>query len=258
MGIEAFVEASAALMPGWAVRSVEDINFLAPFKFYRNEARSVRVEVQIHPEKDEVVADCRLVGVRTLPNQTEPQTTVHFTGQVRLTRAVLDHSSTAPFHVEGVNIEPADIYKVFFHGPAYQVIHRAFWNGQQLIGQFSTKLSANHHPPELETIASPRHIELCFQTVGLFELGTAARLGLPQHVREVRLLRDLKSSETDLYAVVTPDAQSKTFDAVVQDAKGNCYLRLTGYQTVELPGAVSTDNLKALRECFSGDTVLAA
>ena len=258
MGIEAFVEASAALMPGWAVRSVEDINFLAPFKFYRNEARSVRVEVQIHPEKDEVVADCRLVGVRTLPNQTEPQTTVHFTGQVRLTRAVLDHSSTAPFHVEGVNIEPADIYKVFFHGPAYQVIHRAFWNGQQLIGQFSTKLSANHHPPELETIASPRHIELCFQTAGLFELGTAARLGLPQHVREVRLLRDLKSSETDLYAVVTPDAQSKTFDAVVQDAKGNCYLRLTGYQTVELPGAVSTDNLKALRECFSGDTVLAA
>ena len=33
-----------------------------------------------------VVADCRLIGRRTLPNQTEPQVTTHFTARVRLTK----------------------------------------------------------------------------------------------------------------------------------------------------------------------------
>jgi len=43
MGIEAFAEASRLLLPGWSVASVEDVEFLAPFKFYRDEPRSVTV-----------------------------------------------------------------------------------------------------------------------------------------------------------------------------------------------------------------------
>ena len=258
MGIEAFVEAAAALLPGWAARAVEDISFLAPFKFYRNEPRSLRVEVRIHPDKDEMVADCRLVGTRSLPNQIEPQTTTHFTGRVRLTRAVLEQSSAAAIRVDGTNVERADIYKVFFHGPAYQVIEKASWNGTQVVGKFSTKLPPNHRPAELETVGAPRLIELCFQTAGLWELGTASRMGLPQRVREIRLLRDPAGAMESLYSVVTRDERSDAFDAIVQDEKGNCYLTLWGYQTVELPGAVSTDNLKRLKECFTREAVLAA
>jgi len=258
MGIEAFVEAAAALLPGFSVKGVEDVSFLAPFKFYRNEARPLRVEVQIHPDKNEFVADCRLIGTRSLPNQTEPQTTTHFTGRVRLTRASLDHLATTPIRLNGTTLEPADIYQVFFHGPAYQVIEKASWNGQQVLAKFSANLPANHHPAELETLASPRLIELCFQTAGLWELGTSGRMGLPQRVREIRLMRDPKTAKNALYAAVTPDARSCTFDATVQDDQGNCYLTLSGYQTVELPAAVSADNLKALHECFSGETVLAA
>jgi len=160
--------------------------------------------------------------------------------------------------MDGAHIDSADIYKVFFHGPAYRVIEKATWDGKRVVGKFSTTLPANHHPAELETVASPRLIELCFQTAGLWELGTAGRMGLPQRVHEIRLLRDPKSADAVLYAVITPDTRSKTFDATVQDAKGNCYVVLTGYQTVELPGAVSADNLKMLQECFSGEAVLAA
>ncbi len=32
------------------------------------------------------MADCRLIGRRTLPNQAEPQVTTHFTGRVRLAK----------------------------------------------------------------------------------------------------------------------------------------------------------------------------
>ena len=41
MGIEAFAEAALWMLPGWHVEAIEDVNFLAPFKFYRNEPRTL-------------------------------------------------------------------------------------------------------------------------------------------------------------------------------------------------------------------------
>ena len=38
MGIEAFAEAALCLHPGWHIEAVEDVNFLAPFKFYKRRA----------------------------------------------------------------------------------------------------------------------------------------------------------------------------------------------------------------------------
>ncbi len=35
MGMEAFTEAALCLLPGWHVEAIEDVNFLAPFKFYQ-------------------------------------------------------------------------------------------------------------------------------------------------------------------------------------------------------------------------------
>ena len=51
MGIEAFAEAALCLLPGWHIEALEDVNFTAPFKFYRNEARTVTVEAMIHPAR---------------------------------------------------------------------------------------------------------------------------------------------------------------------------------------------------------------
>ena len=43
MGIEAFAEAAPCMLPGWHVEAVEEVNFLAPFKFYRNEPRTFTI-----------------------------------------------------------------------------------------------------------------------------------------------------------------------------------------------------------------------
>ena len=67
MGIEAFAETALRMLPGWHVAEIENVNFLAPFKFYRNEPRTVTVEALIHPHGDGVVADCRLIGLRRSP-----------------------------------------------------------------------------------------------------------------------------------------------------------------------------------------------
>jgi acyl transferase domain-containing protein/NAD(P)-dependent dehydrogenase (short-subunit alcohol dehydrogenase family)/acyl carrier protein len=259
MGIEAFAEAALALLPGWQVEAIEDVNFLAPFKFYRSESRALQIETQIHPHGSELLADCRLVGHRSLPNQPEPQSTTHFSARVRLAK----QHAPAPLALalgkpDGHIIEATDIYRLYFHGPAYQVVEQAWWDGNRLIGLLASNLPPNHHPAELSTIVQPRLIELCFQTAGIWELGVQGRMGLPQHVRLISLYHTPAPEDGRLYAILTPGHAERGFDIDVADTKGNCVLRLTGYQTVALRNAVNLQYLKTLQEIMSGDAVLVA
>jgi len=259
MVIEAFAEAASHLLPDWHVEAVEDVNFLAPFKFYRNEPRTVTVETAIRPHGDTMVADCRLIGVRPRPNQADEQVTTHFTARARLTKqspnaVVVSALGTPDGHV----IEAADIYRLYFHGPAYQVVERAWWDGKRIVGLRARGLRNNHHPVELPTIMAPRLIELCFQTAGLWEMGVQGRMGLPQQVRRVSLLRTPDLAEGHLYAVVTPLPDQGCFDAEVLDSKGKCYLQMSGYRTVAIPDAIDAERLKALQSLMSGDAVMAA
>jgi len=248
MGIEAFAEAALWMLPGWHVESVEEMNFLAPFKFYRNEPRTVTVETAWRPDGNAVLADCRLIGRRLLHNQAEPQVTTHFTGRVRLARqplvAMPGPALAAP---SGSVFEAADIYRIYFHGPAYQVLERAWWDGNRVVGLMAKGLPANHHPSEKLAAVSPRLIELCLQTAGLWELKVEGRMGLPQHIRQVCLWDTPDRAEGRLYAVVTADPAQKSFDVEVLDEAGKRYVRVSGYRTEALPGKVDAEPLKKLQ-----------
>jgi len=258
MGIEAFAEAALCLLPGWHVAELEDVCFLAPFKFYRKEPRAVTVEAVVYPQRDVLLADCRLTGSRSLSNQVEPQVTTHFTAQVRLTKQMPEAVTVPKLGLpEGRIIEAADIYRLYFHGPAYQVVERAWWDGHRMVGLLAKGLPPNHLPAELSTLVAPRLIELCFQTAGLWEMGTQGRMGLPQHIDRVSPSVASELGNTRLYALVTPDPDHASFDAEVVDAKGNRYLQLSGYRTVAVPGAVDAGRLQALRDAISLETVAA-
>jgi 3-hydroxymyristoyl/3-hydroxydecanoyl-(acyl carrier protein) dehydratase len=259
MGIEAFAEAALCILPGWRVEAIEDISFIAPFKFYRSESRAVRIETQIHPQAEQLMADCRLIGYRSLPNLKEPQATTHFTARVRLAKHAVQTPAARAFVVPaGTCVEAADIYRLYFHGPAYQVVEKAWWDGKRVVGLLAKGLPPNHHPSELSTVMAPRLIELCFQTAGIWELGTQGRMGLPQHVRHVSLFHTPNVADGRLYAVVTPDEARGSFDAEVLDENGNYYMRLSGYQTVALSDGVNKENLKSLQAIMSGEAVLVA
>jgi acyl transferase domain-containing protein/acyl carrier protein/NAD(P)-dependent dehydrogenase (short-subunit alcohol dehydrogenase family) len=256
MGVEAFAEAALCLLPGWRVDAVEDVNFLAPFKFYRSEPRQLTIEAVIHPQGKCLVADCRLIGQRQLPNQTEPQVTTHFTGRVRLTKeAPPGVVVAAPAWPVGSVAEAADIYRIYFHGPAYQVLKQAWSDGNRMVGQLSENLPNNHEPSERPALMAPRLIELCFQTAGIWEMGAEGRMGLPLHIDQVSVCRAPDRAEGRLYAVVT--AKQGRFDAEVVDAKGNRYVQMTGYRTVALPDAVESELLKPLQAVMAPETVAA-
>jgi len=248
MGIEGFAEAALFTHPGWYVETVEEVEFLAPFKFYRDEPRTLIIQETISPQGDRLVATCKLIGRRQLPNQSAPQETTHFTARVRLTKDSPQAAAGAAMWISSdAIVDAAQIYRIYFHGPAYQVVERAWWDGNHMIGLMAEPLPDNHEPADLPTHMAPRLIELCFQTAGLWQLGMQGQLGLPQHLGGVGLQLPPQSREGRLYAVVTPIPENGTFDAEVIDAAGNRYLRLNGYQTVAFSENVDVEAFNGMR-----------
>ncbi len=250
MGAEAFAEVAALALPGWRVAAIEDMRYEAAFKFYRDEPRTLVLRAVFRPEGDEIVADCRLIGRRTLPVRPEPVVTTHFTGSVRLTRAPLEPIRVAPVPLptDGF-VDAADIYRVYFHGPSYQVLERAWPQaaGGVALGLFPESPPPDRAPAEAPLVASPRLIELCYQTIGTWELGVLGRFGLPRSFERVTLLGGQASGRAPLVAVVRPRGNGEAFDAEVVDAEGLVVLQLRGYRSTELPGAIGPDQLRTFR-----------
>jgi Polyketide synthase dehydratase len=144
---------------------------------------------------------------------------------------------------DGVGHE--DVYRVFFHGPAYQVLDRVWCENGQIVGRLAGDLPADHQPAGRPTEFAPRLIELCFQTAGIWELGNAGRMALP-----TRLGRVVRFAGADapgrLWAVVSP-REDAGVDAEVVDETGHVRVRLEGYQTIELPGGVDAEALAPIR-----------
>jgi Polyketide synthase dehydratase len=239
MGMEAFAEASRLLAPGWDVAAIENVEFLAPFKWYRDQPRRLEVHVSAVPDDDSLVATCRLDGRRTLPGQPE-QVTTHFTGRVILRRTAGELGTAPPPPPPDGPVLPQDaIYKVYFHGPAYQVLARAWRDGATTIGELTGDLPPSHGGGSL--VAAPRLVELCFQTAGVAQLAVDGTLGLPSKVRRLEVVSG--ADETTACWVRTTTRESGAVEAVVVDGDGRVLVRLSGYETVALPGAAGPDLL---------------
>ena len=253
MGLEGFAELSTLFLPEHRVESIDDVRFEAPFKFYRGEPRKLRLSAQFAESGGQLLAYCRLDGAREIKTQTEPVVTTHFTATVRLTRDEPEAVHTEkPKPAEGPAIDSDTVYQVYFHGPAYRVLESAWGNGSDAaVGRLASNLPANHSPAELPTQISPRLIELCFQTAGMYELGVDGRFGLPARIGRVQKLKEASVVDAQLFTVVRHgNGDSGGFDAEVVDESGDVYLRLRGYHTAELPGAAEAAAIEPIRAIF--------
>ncbi len=255
MGVEAFAEAATLLFPDLRVAAVEDVEFLAPFKLYRDEPRTAVIRALFRADGDAILADCALLGRRTLPGQAEPQETVHFRARVRLAPAAdlaaeLE-SVPAAASAGNLGVGAEDIYRIYFHGPAYQVMESAWRIGGDgddrgdVAGRMADALPPDHRPQDRPTLMEPRLIELCFQTAGVGELGTHGKMALPLHVDRVSRLRPGNGGR--LTAVARTREEDGAVDAYVVDDEGNLYVTLTGYRTIELPGGIDPERLAPLQ-----------
>ena len=109
---------------------------------------------------------------------------MHFTGTVRLATSPPELASPATATAPGEHVVAAeDIYRIYFHGPAYQVLEQAWANDGQMVGRFASGLPPAFHPESRSLATAPRLLELAFQTAGMWEIGTtrhaepASRIG---------------------------------------------------------------------------------
>jgi hypothetical protein len=222
-------------------------------KFYRDEPRTLEVRALLRDAGNgALVADCVLIGRRQLRGGEE-QETVHFTGRVRLTA---DAPAPPPAAAEKPGempdrpvVEHDAVYRVYFHGPAYQVLERAWRSDGVVLGKLAPDLPPDHEPPGEPMEMAPRLIELCFQTAGVYELGTAGRMALPTHIDRVTSFPG--DVPGPAWAVVRPRDGEEGVDAEVVDESGRVRVRLEGYTTIELPGSTGDDLLEPLRAAMS-------
>jgi hypothetical protein len=147
---------------------------------------------------------------------------------------------------EKKRVESGDIYKLYFHGPAYQVVENSWRAGAEVVGVFKKDLPANHEPADMPTLALPRLIELCFQTAGISEMAGKATMGLPYHIDQVNFMKPPAERRDSYFAAVKSDPEG-SFDAQVIDDKGNVYLTMRGYRTMQMPNPIQDELLKPLQ-----------
>jgi hypothetical protein len=146
-------------------------------------------------------------------------------------------------------IAPADVYRLYFHGPAYQVVGEAWRGDGAAVGRLAEHLPADHEPATAPTLLGPRLEELCFQVAGLWEAGHEGRLALPAHVDRLSVLGEVATGEDEaLVAIARPTpGTTGVFDCRVLDPDGRILLRLDGYRTVPMPGPLAEEVRAPLR-----------
>ncbi len=230
------------------VTSLEDIHFHAPFKFYRNQPRHIQWKAYGVREQVGLVVYVNLESTLDLKSKV-PEKMVHFTGKVLLAEAVMEQKMavTPPAWQEKDSICSDDIYKLYFHGPSFQVLECAQRSGDIVLGKLNAGLIKDQGQKKA-TVSIPILVELCFQTAGLWEAGVTGVLSLPQSIERLVMFRP-ESENGEIFAEVKPVSRGDKvhFDARVVDSEGNVYLELENYQTVPLPYAAEKKLVEPLQ-----------
>ena len=179
---------------------------------------------------------------------------------MRLGAAPAAVEAEAPARVGERKLEAEDVYRVYFHGPAYQVLARAWRTDQGIVGAFADGLPPGHDPEAAPLATSPRLLELCFQTAGAWEIAATGKLGLPAHIDRVRFYPPTsgkrrrrsraKGGGAGVFAVLAAPQGTGPADLVVVDSKGRVLLGLEGYRTVPMPKALPDSLVAPLRDAL--------
>jgi NAD(P)-dependent dehydrogenase (short-subunit alcohol dehydrogenase family) len=221
---------------GFEVSRLEDIRFLSPFKFYDNKPRTIEWHALPLLQGEDLVVRVTLESdIRRVDGHTDH--TLHFSGLVYLAQKAPSRKTTAALPKWGKKkaVTSEEIYKLYFHGPAFQVLDAAQSSREDVLGRFNKRVVAESGGTN-SPLATPMLIELCFQTAGLWEAGATGNLALPSSVGSISVYPQPLNG-VPIYAEVTPRecGQNLAFDARVVDASGNVFVEMENYRTSQLP-----------------------
>jgi hypothetical protein len=152
----------------------------------------------------------------------------------------------APAFPDGQAVDGSEIYRLFFHGPAFRVVAAAEWREGSLLARLNNALPPwrrdGRAPP-----GAPRLLEFALQSAGLLALAEQPAMEIPRHI--ARIDRYLPTAETAvLFAKASRGADGIDIDLFDRD--GLVHLRVAGYRTAPLPYPVGRDRMEALHQAL--------
>jgi len=146
----------------------------------------------------------------------------------------------------------ATVYRQFFHGPAWQVVANAGWNGGRLVARLATGLPPLLHPGPRPGVLAPRLVELALQSAGLLEIACSGRSMIPHAIDSVRRFLPLDEHSGEPLLAIARRAgsggagESGAIDIDVCTTDGRAVLGVRGYHTLPLPFASDPHSLARL------------
>ena len=142
---------------------------------------------------------------------------------------------TAP-EMDMLDIAADEIYEVFFHGPAYQVIERAKVEDDSAISLMASDLIPNAAETNAAELIAPRVIEHMVQAAALWSTKINGAMALPAGFEKVTVYRQPSEANGQrLYALTEAIDGGERFDVTMVDESGNVYVMLKGFVTVLMP-----------------------
>ena len=264
MGIEGFTVAAQHIASvlgsndktSLRVSELEDIQFLTPFKFYRNEPRHITWKAMPERTREGLRVSIRLELINPSKLIREQKPVLHFTGKVFLSpshKASQEMVAAPPKWNGRYTLAEDQIYQLYFHGPAFQVLEGVQREKDGLLGKLSTKLPPfTSKPGWMDT--NPILIELCLQTAGIHEIGKTGALSLPHSINKVRFYRR-ETNGVPIFAQVqaVQTKEGLQFNSRVIDEKGRIYLELMEYRTSTLPSQIEKPLLAPLEKLLTSE-----
>lgn len=262
MGIEGFTIAAryfASVLgtegSGFNVSLLRQIRFENALKFYRDQPRHIIWRAQLVHQNNEMVAEVTLSS--TLPTQLgETKTARHFSGQVVLEPTPIlqpDHWRTVPEWDPDSILSKEDIYRLYFHGPSFQVLEGVQRKEGYVLGKLQSDFTTGSNTL-MQLTSHPMLIELCFQTAGAFEIGTIGQMRLPRSVGALKIYPNQVDGR-GVYALVKPRAildDEIVFDAWVVDPDGKIYLEIKDYRTIQLTHKLDSSLVTPFKKMLGG------
>lgn len=123
-----------------------------------------------------------------------------------------------------------DVYKVLFHGPAFQVVDSVWFDGRDMFGKGHIPMPSLRKEPVVELLPI-RVIELCLQTSGMLDIALDGMMSVPKGIRSVSLYTHSMTESVYTKAVKTELGNN----ILAYNRQGELLVAIEGYETKEIP-----------------------
>ncbi|MEA3307473.1 MAG: SDR family NAD(P)-dependent oxidoreductase, partial [Elusimicrobiota bacterium] len=234
MGIETFAQ-TAAFTLGKNPKALKDIRFQLPIKLLKNKPARIKITAEKEGEEIGMKMESDFINSKGVKLG---KTRTHFKGKFSETFNSKWDSIEKPAipNKNKYKINSEDIYKVYFHGPSFQVLDGIIsLEKDKVLGVFKTPKMPLWQTKHEKLLAHPMAIEAAFQTCGYRDIHFESKMALPDSVDEI-IIHDNERTTDKLYVYsvykgVNSEGKS-AYDAFVFDEKGNIRLEVINYVAI--------------------------